>query len=58
MLILKHFKKQGKCENCLPERKFGNKILLKMEGFLEPKNFKDENLKNENYLKIRIWKVI
>lgn len=43
MLILKHFKKQGKCENCLPERKFGNKILLKMEGFLEPKNSKDEN---------------
>ena len=40
------------------EIKFGSKILLKMEGFLEPKNFKDENLKNENYLKIRIWKVI
>ena len=31
-----------------------------MEGFLEPKkNSKDENLKDENYLKKkRIWKII
>ena len=29
-----------------------SKILLIMEGFLEPKkNSKDENLKDENYLK-------
>ena len=57
ILILKHFKKNRKCENGLPKRKW-QPILLKEMRFLGPKNSKIERLKNWNYLRIENLKKI
>ena len=43
MLILKFFKNQGKMWKLFAIKKNGNKVLSRIEGFLEPKSSKDEN---------------
>ena len=53
MFILKRFKKQRKCENCLPERKMTANFFYWKVRLLEPKNSKEEVWENWDYLKIR-----